>query len=355
MSIKLVQAVKMMKVLFGAVKLTQEPLIDKTLIQYDGSDIEVGEVIYLRDGSEDWSILPDGLYETASGTKFTIADGVVSDVTKALVQNNTKDKLPPKQAQAAATSGITDEDSTEGTGAVDLSEDAKDENGKPKYGDVSYADSGLQDDKKKRYPIDTEEHIRAAWNYINKEKNQKPYSSESLQEIKNKIVAAWKEKIDKEGPPSLVKAGADDNPIVKPPAAGASDDLKNDPMSPEECMSKINDLHSKHNDLVEKFAALQKAHDDIKLAHDDIHKNYQSYYTAQQKHDSDLVEMQKQIDKLKGDGDSTNNKVTKMSSDLEVIKKSPSAPSADEIKNAQYSTVSEEVRNTKAYQMFNKS
>ncbi len=79
--------------------------------------------------------------------------------------------------------------------------DAPGEGDKP-YGDVAYADPGYQDDKKKRYPLDTEEHIRAAWSYIAKPKNQKPYTSGQVDQIKAKIVAAWKEKIDKDGPPS---------------------------------------------------------------------------------------------------------------------------------------------------------
>ena len=66
-----------------------------------------------------------------------------------------------------------------------------------KYGDVKYAD-----ETNKKYPIDTEEHIRAAWNYINKEKNAAKYSSGEVKSIKSKIVAAWKSKIDKAGPPS---------------------------------------------------------------------------------------------------------------------------------------------------------
>jgi Caudovirus prohead serine protease len=70
------------------------------------------------------------------------------------------------------------------------------------YGDVDYADPGYQEDKKKRYPIDTEAHIRAAWNYINKDKNQAQYSSAQVASIKRKIIAAWKKKIDKDGPPS---------------------------------------------------------------------------------------------------------------------------------------------------------
>lgn len=86
----------------------------------------------------------------------------------------------------------------------------KAEGKKPKgdYGDVEYADPGYQSDGKPRYPVDTEEHIRAAWSYINKAKNAKAYSSEDLDKIKAKIVAAWKSKIDKEGPPSADKMAA---------------------------------------------------------------------------------------------------------------------------------------------------
>lgn len=74
--------------------------------------------------------------------------------------------------------------------------------GKKPYGNVEYADPGLQSDGKKRYPIDSEKHIRAAWNYINKPKNAKKYSAADLDKVKAKIVAAWKAKIDKDGPPS---------------------------------------------------------------------------------------------------------------------------------------------------------
>ena len=81
----------------------------------------------------------------------------------------------------------------------------KTESKKP-YGDVKYADPGHQADKKPRYPIDTEEHIRAAWSYINKPKNGGEYSSGDLANIKSRIVSAWKSKIDKDGPPSAEKA-----------------------------------------------------------------------------------------------------------------------------------------------------
>jgi hypothetical protein len=79
-------------------------------------------------------------------------------------------------------------------------EDTDPKEGEDKYGDVKFAD-----EKNKKYPIDTEKHIRAAWNYINKEKNAAKYSAEDLKTIKGKIVAAWKEKIDKDGPPAAEK------------------------------------------------------------------------------------------------------------------------------------------------------
>jgi hypothetical protein len=60
------------------------------------------------------------------------------------------------------------------------------------YGDVTYADPGYQSDKKKRYPLDSEEHCRAAWSYINQEKNASKYSPEHLKLIKDRIQAALK-------------------------------------------------------------------------------------------------------------------------------------------------------------------
>ncbi len=75
--------------------------------------------------------------------------------------------------------------------------DVKPEEGLHQYGNVEFADP-----TNKKYPIDTEEHIRAAWNYINKEKDASKYSPEEVSEIKSRIIAAWKRKIDAKGPPS---------------------------------------------------------------------------------------------------------------------------------------------------------
>jgi phage I-like protein len=63
---------------------------------------------------------------------------------------------------------------------------------KKPYGDVEYADPGYQSDKKKRYPIDTEAHARAAWSYINQADNASKYSSDDLAKVKAKIRAACK-------------------------------------------------------------------------------------------------------------------------------------------------------------------
>lgn len=55
-----------------------------------------------------------------------------------------------------------------------------------------YADPG-----NKKYPIDSETHVRAAWSYINMPKNRKMYSSAELAAIESRIKrAAKKFKID---------------------------------------------------------------------------------------------------------------------------------------------------------------
>lgn len=74
--------------------------------------------------------------------------------------------------------------------AVDMI--AFEEADKTPYGDVAYADPGYQKDKKKRYPIDTAAHVRAAWSYINKGSNASAYTSAQLARIKSKIKSAAK-------------------------------------------------------------------------------------------------------------------------------------------------------------------
>lgn len=48
------------------------------------------------------------------------------------------------------------------------------------------------DPKNGKYPIDTEEHARAAWSYINQEKNASEYSADDLKAVRGRIIAACK-------------------------------------------------------------------------------------------------------------------------------------------------------------------
>lgn len=64
-----------------------------------------------------------------------------------------------------------------------------------KYGDVEYADN-----VNKKYPIDTPEHIRAAWRYFHMPRDYEKYSAKDRETIKNKIIKAWKAKISPDGP-----------------------------------------------------------------------------------------------------------------------------------------------------------
>ena len=67
--------------------------------------------------------------------------------------------------------------------------------------DGRFADPGYQPDGKKRYKLNTEKQVRAAWSYIHMPKNRKFYTKEQLKHIEDAIIKAWKEMIDPEGPP----------------------------------------------------------------------------------------------------------------------------------------------------------
>lgn len=58
------------------------------------------------------------------------------------------------------------------------------------YGNVRYADPGYQADGKSRYPIDTEEHVRAALSYINQRGNAAKYKPGDLRKVRAAIYAA---------------------------------------------------------------------------------------------------------------------------------------------------------------------
>ena len=64
-------------------------------------------------------------------------------------------------------------------------DDVNPKDGLREYGDVEFADS-----TNKKYPIDTPEHIRAAWSYINHKDNAAKYDADEVNTIKNRIEQA---------------------------------------------------------------------------------------------------------------------------------------------------------------------
>ena len=68
---------------------------------------------------------------------------------------------------------------------------------------VRYADLGWQPDGKKRYPLDTPSHIRAAWAFIHMPASARRYGAAHLAAIRSRIAAAWEERIDPKGPPAM--------------------------------------------------------------------------------------------------------------------------------------------------------
>jgi flagellar biosynthesis protein FlhB len=74
------------------------------------------------------------------------------------------------------------------TTKIDKREDINPDEGERKYGDVKFAD--LTNNK---YPIDTPEHVRAAWNYINHKDNAAKYKADEVETIKARIKRAAKQ------------------------------------------------------------------------------------------------------------------------------------------------------------------
>ena len=68
-------------------------------------------------------------------------------------------------------------------------EDVNPERGEHEYGDVEFADP-----VNNKYPIDTPEHVRAAWSYINHKDNAAKYDKGEVSKIKSRIKRAAKSK-----------------------------------------------------------------------------------------------------------------------------------------------------------------
>lgn len=75
-------------------------------------------------------------------------------------------------------------------------DDVYPERGLHEYGDVEFADP-----VNKKYPIDTPEHIRAAWSYLHMPRDYDKYPPSDRKLIADRIIAAWKKQINPKGPP----------------------------------------------------------------------------------------------------------------------------------------------------------
>jgi len=70
---------------------------------------------------------------------------------------------------------------------IDCREDVNPKEGLKEYGDVEFADTVNH-----KYPIDTAEHVRAAWSYIHHENNADKYDAKEVKLIKDRIQRAAK-------------------------------------------------------------------------------------------------------------------------------------------------------------------
>ena len=66
-------------------------------------------------------------------------------------------------------------------------DDVSPREGKREYGDVEFADP-----VNKKYPVDTPEHVRAAWSYIHHKDNAAKYDSDEVAQIEARIRRAAK-------------------------------------------------------------------------------------------------------------------------------------------------------------------
>lgn len=68
---------------------------------------------------------------------------------------------------------------------IERREEVNPKEGLEEYGDVEFADPTNH-----KYPIDSADHVRAAWRYIHQERNEDKYDSDEVITIKNRIKKA---------------------------------------------------------------------------------------------------------------------------------------------------------------------
>jgi len=71
---------------------------------------------------------------------------------------------------------------------IERRDDVNPKEGIREYGDVEFADQTNH-----KYPIDSPEHVRAAWSYINHRDNANKYDKDEVAAIKSRIQRAAKQ------------------------------------------------------------------------------------------------------------------------------------------------------------------
>ena len=72
---------------------------------------------------------------------------------------------------------------------IDRRDDTNPAEGEHKYG----SSTQFADPTNKKYPVDTPEHVRAAWSYINHKDNAAKYDADEVETIKDRIRKAAKQ------------------------------------------------------------------------------------------------------------------------------------------------------------------
>jgi hypothetical protein len=70
---------------------------------------------------------------------------------------------------------------------IDRRDDVNPKEGEREYGDVEFADP-----VNNKYPVDTPQHVRSAWSYINHKDNAAKYDADEVAQIKSRIKRAAK-------------------------------------------------------------------------------------------------------------------------------------------------------------------
>ncbi len=166
----------------------QTPLPEKLHFDTDHA-FNKGQSVPLTAGSgipqinEDGQVVVRGVFagtEHGQLVRQLVNEGHVWQASAAFIEHKSAEGAVSRELLNATFTGVP-----ANTKAVVTSSKAADS--KKPYGNVTYADP-----KNGKYPIDTEEHVRAAWSYINMPKNAAKYSSSELSAIKGRIRSAMR-------------------------------------------------------------------------------------------------------------------------------------------------------------------